>query len=399
MTISEKLTKIAENIPKVYDAGYQAAVDHYEEEFSITGKLATYDKGIKGYPYKVTSTIELPEIESGYTSMVVCRCGKNLFDYTKYTFVNNYIKHDTGTSHGSSTSSCILDFIPCSHLQGQTITLNHPPIEVEAGNPGMAFYTDTIVESYISSGGAQNGYTAIVPDNANYFRFSVPRAYADGTQIQIEIGDTVTDYEPYNEKIVSNSLSLSDAVYDGTYDWDTGVLSKHHGSILLRDLEWNVINPDGVFEATLQNAKTPDGSVQNDSFISGTRIYYWHHDANDADGCYDDIYQNALTEDRYYAIRDNSIVFSYREGEDFEAWLGEDDAVLVYPLAEPEKLYLNPCQVAAIEGNNYLYCIAAIEGATYLYRYIGNTTVSNRKNIEADMCEIFNAAIMRQSGE
>lgn len=150
------------------------------------------------------------QVYSPYTNSFegyeVTRYGKNLFDYTQYPFTNHYVSWQSGNVTSSSGYSCS-GFIPCSHLQGQTITLNHPPIETGGGNPGMSFYSDTFENwdasgVWLGDGGAENGYTAIVPEGANYFRFSVPRAYADGTQIQIELGDTVTDYEAYSAPIV-----------------------------------------------------------------------------------------------------------------------------------------------------------------------------------------------------
>ena len=394
MTISEKLAKIAENTPKVYNAGYQAAVAHYEEEFSITGKLATYDKGIKGYPYKVTSTIELSE--STHTSMVVGRYGKNLFDYTQYPFTNHYISWQSGNVTSSSGYSCT-DFIPCSHLVGQTITLNHPPIETGGGNPGMSFYSETFnwleescpADIWLGDGGAENGSTAVVPDGAEYIRFSVPRAYADGTQIQIELGDTVTDYEPFNGKTVSNSWS--EPVHGGTYDWDTGVLESSYACVKLVDLEWEFHADNGTYSAILPSNLIPDLTRKEEMSCTNTLIL-------SSEDTFDDIcnggisYTSNIFNIDYVAATDTYQIAIYideavNSQDDLQSVLTNMNPLLIYPLAEPKRFYLNPCQVAAIEGNNHLYCS------------IGNTTVSNRKNIEADMCEIFNAAIMRQSGE
>lgn len=137
-----------------------------------------------------------------YAGKTVAQYGKNLFDYTKYPFTNIYIAYQSGYNYESSGSwSGTNDYIPCSHLQGQTITLNHPPLEItsETG-AGIAFYTEQSISSYISG---VNAYSFTIPVGANYFRFAIPRAYADGTQIQIELGDTVTEYEAYKAPVTA----------------------------------------------------------------------------------------------------------------------------------------------------------------------------------------------------
>ena len=91
-----------------------------------------------GVPLDIYVETDNPE------GMVVSRYGKNLFDYTKHAFSIGYIFHsDGGVSANPSSNYAYTGFIPCSHLQGQTITLNHPPTETSGGSPGMAFYSDT----------------------------------------------------------------------------------------------------------------------------------------------------------------------------------------------------------------------------------------------------------------
>lgn len=227
-----------------YNTGYRDATNKYRPSFLESGKLIQVDI-VEGYPIKATTTLE--ESDTGYDSITVGYFGKNLFDYTKYPFTNHYIANGSGIVYGSTGYSCT-GFIPCSHLQGQTITLNHPPKEAGGGNPGMGFYSDTFnwVEEalpegiWLGDGGAGNGYTATVPVGANYFRFSVPRAYADGTQIQIELGNTVTEYEAYNGKEISSSFSST--VYSGTYDWDTGKFTNSDGAQYLASCVIGALN-------------------------------------------------------------------------------------------------------------------------------------------------------------
>ena len=165
-------------------------VDKLCPSFSGSGSIVQCEP-VEGYPIKVVT--ELPE--SG-VNITLTQCGKNLFDYTQYTFENILIYDTGGHTQNSSGYSGTRDYIPIGYLKGQTITLNKPPCDIAAyTHASLCFYDAN--KTYISG---SNQATHLVPDNAEYMRFSVPRAYADGTQIQIEIGDTVTEYEPYQKR-------------------------------------------------------------------------------------------------------------------------------------------------------------------------------------------------------
>lgn len=140
--------------------------------------------------------------------------GKNLFDCTKYTFAEGqYVKSggDVTSYNADSAYACCKTFIPVSHLQGQQITLNHPPAEIGGSNPKMIFYRTEEASSVIADSHT-NGYTATVPTDANFMRFSIPKIYSDGKSIQIELGSMVTSYEPYKE---------SHVIIAG-YEWEAG---------------------------------------------------------------------------------------------------------------------------------------------------------------------------------
>lgn len=140
--------------------------------------------------------------------------GKNLFDCTKYKFTEGQYVRSAGDVTGydqNSSYACCKTFIPVSHLQGKQITLNHPPAEIGGSNPKMIFYQAEYASSVIANSGT-NGYTATVPTDANFMRFSIPKIYSDGKKIQIELGGTVTSHEQYRE---SNTIIAG-------YDWEAG---------------------------------------------------------------------------------------------------------------------------------------------------------------------------------
>jgi hypothetical protein len=186
---------------------------------------------VAGYPLEVRSYFS---VNDRYQFATLMRCGKNLYNKDVYPLTaGKYIATSGSPTQYSPTSNyaCTEKFIPVAHLQGKQITLNHPPEEIGGGNPRMVFYTNQDVNTKIDEG-MTNGYTTTVPTNAVYMRFSVPKDYADGTQIQIEIGSAVTEYEPYYED--KWYADFGDSV-DGNrlryLDWTMGILCEDGGEM------------------------------------------------------------------------------------------------------------------------------------------------------------------------
>jgi len=175
-------------------------VDKLCPAFSESGSVVQCEP-VEGYPLKVMT--QLPE---GTEAVTLTHCGKNLFDCNSHTFSEGYVSQGSGVFH-SSGNYCLTKYVPIAHLQGQTITLNKVP---GGSNPGMAFYDADKV--YISGG---DGTAMTVPDNAAYMCFSVPIAYIDGDEIQIEIGKTATEFEPYRGQTYTATPSAESQDWGG----------------------------------------------------------------------------------------------------------------------------------------------------------------------------------------
>lgn len=192
---------------------------------------------VKGYPINVrsyfgaSSDSQEQPIPWDDFEVELTLCGKNLYDRGSYQLTaGRYVKVDGKLTNYADNSgyACTEGFIPVMHLQGKQITLNHPPVETNGSNPKMIFYTAADENAYIS-GSYGNGYTLTVPDSATHMRFSVPRIYADGTQIQIELGTMVTAYEAYRApQVFRASLPHVSDFYQGYFDWNTGDLYSTH---------------------------------------------------------------------------------------------------------------------------------------------------------------------------
>lgn len=188
-----------------------SVVDKLCPSFSKNGSVVRCEP-LEGSPLHVVT--QLPESDTGISQLTLNRCGRNLFDYTQYPLTNIMISRNGGVEATASTFSAIKKYLPIGHLRGQTITLNHPPEELTAStNACLAFYAAD--KTFLSG---SSGYTHVVPENAAYLRFSVPREYADGTQIQLELGESVTAFESYREPTVTEA-TLPEPLYGGTYQW------------------------------------------------------------------------------------------------------------------------------------------------------------------------------------
>ena len=128
-------------------------------------------------------------------STEVTHCRKNLFDPDTKLNVG-YVYMGSGKLSFSGDYR-YTDPIPAAHLVGQTLTLNYTPGGV---NPGMCFYDKNDV--VLASG---KGIALKVPENTAYLRFSLNKDDAAKGEIQMEIGEVSTEYDPY----VSETLFLT----------------------------------------------------------------------------------------------------------------------------------------------------------------------------------------------
>ena len=199
MTILEKLYAVAENIYKLYEAGYNKAVKKFCPPINETGLLVQFSP-LEGYPLEVQAK-EGGE-EPGVTVTV---CGKNLYDKDTYPAdITGYAYAGTTSPGRFSTTDSYLrtDFIPVPHLVGQSLVLSHP---TNGSNPGTAFYTriPDVKDNEDCKAAFCGGSTKAiinVPENAMYMVMSLK--VADLTydpNVQLEIGSKTTVYEPYSK--------------------------------------------------------------------------------------------------------------------------------------------------------------------------------------------------------
>ena len=285
--------------------------------------------------------------------------GKNLYRYDRDNIVPGYVS--SGGSYSYQTTNYYLTKqIPISHLRGKTITLNPRP---GGGAPAMAFFDDADVGI---AGAGGKGLALTVPYNASFMRFSINRDVVadevDGetvlkenadVQIQLEIGSTVTDYEPFKEQKLF-SVELPKGAARGIYDWNTGLLTVTHRMVDMSTLDWCFSEANATWQAELDDCQLApsggftEGAICNvyattteDTYYSGTIRIMREWDASGREWCCVD-------------VCDNEHGYAEEAKENFVAYLSELGAMLVYPLEVPYTVQYDPQQVLALEGTNFL---------------------------------------------
>ena len=278
--------------------------------------------------------------------------GKNLFDVTSYPLSESgfYVAGSNGV-YATTTAAmkATFVFVPCSEYQGMTLTLNKRP---GGSSAGIAFYSSADQSTYIS-GYNNNGATAntswtfVVPDNANYMRFTVP---SDANDIQIELGSTATTYEPY-----------TNAVYGGYLDLTSGELWANMICLDMGKMSWSKSNDllFRTFGSTLPaEPKTYPRYYMNINWLCSR---YKIGTVN-----------SEPQSDKTMCCTLNSSTVILKDS-DFETAAelksALDGAQFVYELATPQLIAtLTPTQIKTLKGINNVYSDADNINVTY-YRH------------------------------
>ena len=192
-----------------------------------------------------------------------------------------------------------------------------------------------------------NTYTIIFNNDVTNFRCSLRKtdstAITENVQIQLELGNQATTYEPYSQ---SNQITISfgETVYGGTLNVETGecVVDK----IILPEANkgW-VYSPDGpIFRKPLTGYSTDMYPICNKyksmpPAAGNSRAY----NNGNCTTCF-----RSGTQDRIY-IRDDA----YNDADTFMAAIA--DIEIVYQLATPITLTLTPEQVSILKGHNNIW--------------------------------------------
>lgn len=158
----------------LYDIGYTTNIMLVEGSTALP---------YEPYGYKVPMTVE----------------GKNLLPNADW--VEGYIARDGRIVEPSSSMQEITSpFVKV--IPGKTYVFSYYPNEGEPWKAVIYYTEDKMFIKRQSAGNSASPVAFTVESGVGYVRFSY-RSYGDGTFSQLELGDTVTDYEPYHAPVTT----------------------------------------------------------------------------------------------------------------------------------------------------------------------------------------------------
>ena len=389
MSIAEKLVTVAENQPKVYDAGHKAAIDRYCPDFIETDAVVTC-KPVGNYPLKVVSDITPIQAGSGdtsptnirplsaHTSVKVTRCGENLWDMTRFLLADGWAVDEDGAYYGSiAPLKEIYNLDRGGFLKGCFKQNTSYLISVESKCPTNANGTLMVYAKYTDGSTAcvafpKNNteymvFTATTPNNKTIDCLYISSNYSTVTYIKsitlCEYG-VATD-EPYRGDTFT--AQLGQAVYAGNFNWSTGLLTLTHKQMTITGDEANwIIQTDSIINY----------NYCNDS-KQGRALYGWcSHAPSQANGNingeigiskgYAGGYLLFSAYRGYWNLPENT-------GEAMLAYVKAQAEAgtpiqIVYELKTPITVQLTPQEILGLEGTNTIYSDT------------GNTTVKGKRN-------------------
>ena len=159
------------------------------------------------------------------------KCGKNLFDYAHANILDRHIKNDNGVSVSDGGNSYCQIYIPV--MPNTTYTLSG--LSNEKLFAKRIYYYDKD-KQWISrtNGSTKTSFTITTPSNCRYIQIQYERQeYQDWSIVQVELGDTATEFEPYKYgTVLMDWTDTIGNIYGGYVDLITGEIYKNYEQVI-----------------------------------------------------------------------------------------------------------------------------------------------------------------------
>lgn len=186
-----------------------------------------------------------------------------------------------------------------------------------------------------------NGSAFTIPSGVAKVGFAVNLNEADSQdlaniKLQVEIGDSITTYEPYNG--ATTTISLPQTVFGGEVDVVNGTSGNRltHGEVDLGSLTWSYSSGQGRFSTTsLSEVLKPSSGRSADGFLCSC-------------------FECAIEGTDGYLFKSGTTVYVYDSTHtDASAFTSAvTGQTLVYELATPSTLTTQPNLIKALDGTN-----------------------------------------------
>lgn len=311
---------------------------------------------------------------SGYTGVTVTRKGRNLFDDSLRVSNSSHTTVTLGQIYGYGN--------PKVYLKAGTYTAS---VYLRSGvtTNGYIKTTDPTIDSKrIFQSGSTSGSFTLAQDALVAFYAYNPDGIepSDIIKAQLEIGDTATEYEPYNGATYAvNFPSAAGTVYGGTLsvnDDGSGTLTVDKASEVFdgsSDEAWAAMATANIFRAMALNPLPL--FVQGGTTLMSDRTSVSHYNYNNMKANYPCVSYNSDGR-LFLAIGDD-----YTEASQCTAWLAENPIQVCYTIAEPVTYALSAVEVAQmLSGVNNVWTDAA---GTLNVEYYANTALYVEKIVNA----------------
>ena len=303
---------------------------------------------------------------SGYSEVKTTRCGKNLIDDQTAVIYSRYIQVvGTNEAYWREANDSATMVLPCKPNAVYTLSIN-------AGSPIFARMCWADFDpTTITSGTSPRVYGAISVQpytnitittgaTAKYLIMQTGKSLLTTRQakVQIELGSTVTAYEPYNG--TTYTTSLGQTVYGGTLDVVSGELTITRILESMQNRGWTLV--DGLWEGNAPSMwKVGEGGYTVASDIM----------------C--EIYKNGSLKDvkelgtATLALRGTKLYIkdtNYSTATDFNNSLANRYFCVL--LKTPTTIALTPTQVTTLLGNNNIWA----NSGTVEVEYRADTTLA-----------------------
>ena len=319
-------------------------IGEWHETETASGEIASFEAkegdAVKSLvvdiePYQSGSGTPSPDNVrpiSGYDSVVVSRYGKNL-----WSFASSGSKTSEGFIFPNASMPLVLPqgaykfSAKASITNAIQLTFRNATDDVVATR--IFTYTD-VVDGKISYdfAFAESAYKASIYTNAS----------ASLTEIQLELGSTATDYEPYNGN--TYTTDLSGTRYGGTLDVVSGVLTVTHKLVTLDGTETWFTNQAGYFalQKSSYDATLSTTEAYSDTMICNMLPYVYTQPSSQASF-------NAITHTIRVSMPNISTL------ADFKTWLGSNNLQFILQLATPTTVQLTAQEVELLVGLNQVW--------------------------------------------
>ena len=299
---------------------------------------------------------------SGWTGANVQRTGKNLFDADTIMPNLRFEQQSDGSWYADKAFAVGFKTVweNVNGING-AISLTYTYKYNSSSNQGVRFifvYSDgTSTDNYANA--SETYITKTFTSNAGKTLSYIKSTYGSGAistwikDVQLELGSTATEYEPYQGETYSITFSSeAGTVYSGTLDVTTGELVVDKASVDLGTLTWAYASANSLFNSSLPLGKLGNNTKGYWAVCSNYQANYnasfagWgaFPDKTVSAGCqYDSsTYKNLVIKDT-----------AYTDAATFATAM--NGVQLVYELATPVTYNLTPTEITSLFGINNIW--------------------------------------------